>query len=575
MILVWVPEWLQWPGTAKRRFGFRRVPCTFCQMNIVRWVILVAILFGIGWLHFFMSQPKLAQPAVPSSIRQLYFLDSGLIAASATDNKFYVWSQNNLHLPRAISSGLEATGWPDGRGDVAFYRRSQLRRYDLASGSEKLSVKLHHNSSVAGYDPSTNEVFERTTTELRAYDANSPPAPLPGTRLLYPPENLEDPGAASTPSDLRLLRGPGDAFAVYDNGKRGLWAYFPGRDTRLRKIGDLSRTPKLLWATDGDSFVYQSKTDGHVRVVTPVDQHDWPAPRGSGSYGRPKIKQLTKNVVLFEERNNVHLHDIVDGAKIRSLEFQALQSLPAPDRRQGESVYSCGFTLSDNAQFFLLNCEFRKQVTTSVTDLSTMQSTRIERNNRPNSQYMNLLVTDAGASLFGHSNTIEFVKAGSSERLAVVNPEITVKQKPQRGGWIYRGLMALFVLLFARSMSVSSDHIEHARKDGGASQPVVAQFFAFKTMLFVVVPIGLLYVWFAYELVTGEHANTGMMSPGIAVALIGIALLGAIAVMGRVAMFAASIGSSVAQALGARSADSVVITSVFVYFALLFLPLWF
>ena len=65
------------------------------------------------------------------------------------------------------------------------------------------------------------------------------------------------------------------------------------------------------------------------------------------------------------------------------------------------------------------------------------------------------------------------------------------------------------------------------------------------------------------------------MTPGIAVTFIGIILLAAIATMGRVAMFAASIGSSIAQALGAESADAVVITSVCVYLALLFLPLWF
>ena len=449
-----------------------------------------------------------------------------------------------------------------------------MRRYDLASGAEKLSVDLHHNSAVAGYDPGTNEVFERTTTELQAYDANSPPASLVKTRLLYPQENLEDRGAASTPSDLRLLRGPGDAFAMYDSGKRGLWAYFPGPGAKLRKIDDLSKTPKLLWSRDGNSFVYQPNEEDHVHVVTRVGQYEWPAPRGSGSYGRPKFKQLTNSVLLFEERNNVQLHNIVDGAKIRSLEFRALHSLPALDTSRGESEYGCGYSLSDSAQYFLLNCEFRKEVTTSVTDLSTMQTTRIERNNRPNSQYMNLLVTDAGASLLGHSKAIDYVEAGTSERLAVVNPAVTAKQRPQRGWWIYKGLIALFVLLFARSMSVSGDRIEHARKDGGVSQPV-AQFFAFKTMLFAIVPIGLLYLWFAYELVTGEHANTGIMTPGIAVAFIGIILLAAIATMGRVAMFAASMGSSIAQALGATSADVVVITSVCVYFALLLLPLWF
>jgi len=470
---------------------------------------------------------------------------------------------------------VEATGWPDRRGDVAFYRRNQLRRFDLASGAERLSVDLHHNSAVAGYDPTTNEVFERTTTELQAYDANSPSASLVKTRLLYPPEDLEDSGTAPTPSDLRLLRGPGDAFAVYDNGRRGLWTYFPGPDAGLRKTDELAKTPKLLWAKDGNSFVYQPDDEDHVHVITRAGQYEWPAPRGSGSYGRPKIKQLTKTVILFEERNNVQLHNIVDGAKIRTLEFRTLHSLPALDTSRGESEYGCGHSLSESAQYFLLNCNFRREVTTSVTDLSTMQTIRIERNNRPNSLSMNLLVTDAGASLLGHSSTIDYIEAGTSERLLVVNSAITAKQKSQRGWWIYRGLAALFVLLFARSMSVSGDRIEHARKDGAASQPVVAQFFAFKTMLFVIVPIALLYLWFAYELVTGEHANTGIMSPGIAVAFVGIILLAAIATMNRVAMFAASIGSSIAKVLSATPADAVVITSVCVYLTLLFLPLWF
>ena len=94
-------------------------------------------------------------------------------------------------------------------------------------------------------------------------------------------------------------------------------------------------------------------------------------------------------------------------------------------------------------------------------------------------------------------------------------------------------------------------------------------------MLFIIVPIGLLFLWFTYELTTGEYADSGIMTPGITVALIGIVLLAAISTIGGVAMSAASIGSSIAQALSAPPADAVVISSLCVYIALMFLPLWY
>ena len=541
-------------------------------MNLTRWAILVATLAVIVGLHAVASQPRPEFRAVKSSVAQLRLVDDEYIVVES-NSQLHFWTFPELELARVLSADITGPAWPDNNEAIHFYRRNKFQSVDTANGDVKLAAEFHHNARVVGFDEHSQEVFVVHNGVLTGYDATATPDEMVETRQLLPlPETLIS-SLATEKQDLRPKRGPGDGFAVFNKTTGTLWRYFPGPGSNLDKIATLGREPQLTWADNGRAFAFQPRGDKNLHIVTAQRHDQWPMPEGDHQTGTPRLIALTATAALLEQKNHLHLHDPRSGERQLTLSVQQMQSLPTLDRKRGESQYQCLHKLSDNAEYLLSNCVHRKALTTSVTNLTNLETVMLEPREATVGNMAKLFVSDRGEALLGYGNQLEYVAVGSSARRELIDPTITAKPKPERGWWFYRGLVLVFVLCLAFLMNAFNK--EYLRDGKEAAYAAAAQFVTFKSSLLVLVPLVLLYLLFAYQVLSYDGPQTGIMSPGFAVIFIGLALLGAFATVVKFAMAAVSIGAAIARALKAPPGDAIVITCVTLFAALLFIPFGF
>lgn len=544
-------------------------------MSPIRWVIFITALVTIGWLHLIFIEPKPPQPAVRGLVKQLHMIGDDRIAVNTSGGDLYLWALSDLSAPQIISSGISAVARPLDDNAVAFFEENHLKVYDLETGVETLSAELRsYSSNVASYNPNTQEMIAQTKDGVQTYDTSGLPENLVESRLLYPPTSTRDSSEQQPPLDLKLLPGPSGAFAVYDNANGELWRYFPGPDDSLEKADDLTEEPRILWASDGESFAYHLREEAHVHVVNRTCHYDWPAPAPS-SDGTLWIGQLTTHAVTFADGDRVHFHDFTNGNRTRTTEYGPLHSLPPLDRPKGESSYHCRSAVSDNLRFLMLNCEFRKFGRTSVTDLSTMETIRFKRYDTIGYRTLELLVSNTGASILGHGNRVQFIAAGSGKPKAVIDPSIVQEPKSQLLWWVYRVLVLMLAFSMVVSMNRFNNQAIHTDSDYGVASLAASLFFTLRSSAIVMVPVVLFFVWFAIQVITGKDETFGGNHPGLSLIIGGLMVLVALVVVGVVAAVAAVVGSTIARAWGATPANAALITPICVYAGLLLTSFWF